>query len=322
MDAAKSLEVRKRGQGRPHWSALLLGSAWYIWLSAVLSRHRRLAAALLILIPVTWLVIWNILPLIQMFNISLLPRYPRPVGDESGLTLQHYQLMFTDRTIYNPFIRTIVFCLVVSFATLVFMMPLAYFIAKKVPANWQIRLLLLALVPSWVGELIRVFSYVLMFASNGAINLVLQWAGLIERPIPFLYTWFSLGAGVLYVTSLFMLVPLYAAIERIPNHVLEAASDLGANSFQRFFRVTLPLIRDGIATGVTLVFLISTGIYTVPTILAGSTTNLFSQVIASYFHDTNLTWSRGAALSIMLFTTALLISGVLNALIRPRRRQA
>lgn len=319
MDAVKSIDIPKPRAGHAHWSAVLLGNPAYQAISSFLGKRQKFAGILLVVIPVAWLVIWNILPLLQMVNISLMQRYPKPPDEATVYTAEHYGLLLTDPTIYAPFVRTIVFALVVAFITLVLMLPLAYFVAKKVPVNWQIRLLLLALVPSWVGELIRVFSYVLLFASNGAVNLVLQWAHLIERPIPFLYTWFSLGAGMLYVTSLFMLVPLYAAIEKIPNSVLEAAADLGANPIRRFFRVTLPLIRDGIATGVTLVFLITTGVYTVPMILAGSTTNLFSQVIASYFHESSLTWPRGAALAIALFTTALLVSGILNFILRPRR---
>lgn len=305
---------------RAHWSYSLLNNPLYRTVAEGLRRHGRLAAMLMVIIPVAWLVLWNIVPILQMLNISFMERYPVPAGQDMVRTIAHYTLIFTDYTIYRPFLRTMGFALVVSFIALVVMMPIAYFIAKKVPKSWQIRLLLLVMVPSWVGELIRVFSYVLLFASNGAINIVLMWANLIERPFPFLYTWFSLGAGVLYVVALFMLIPLYAAMEKIPANVLEAASDLGANSVQRFVRVTLPLIRDGIATGVTLVFLITTGVYTVPMILAGSGSSLFAQVIASYFHESSLTWPRGAALAIILFVSALVVSGILNLVLRPRRR--
>jgi spermidine/putrescine transport system permease protein len=305
---------------RPRAVRVKMSARPYAAVSGLLNRNMRIASALMVLIPVGFLVFWNILPLFQMLNISLMEKYPVPAGQDMVRTFEHYASLFTDHTIYNPYLRTIGFALVVSFIALILMTPLAYFIAKKVPANWQVRLLLLALVPSWVGELIRVFSYVLIFASNGAINIVLMWANLIERPIPFLYTWFSLGAGMLYVVSLFMLVPLYAAIEKIPNNVLEAASDLGANSFQRFFKVTLPLMRDGIATGVTLVFLITTGVYTVPMILAGTDSNLFAQVIASYFHESSLTWPRGSALAVVLFASALVISGLLNSLLRAKKK--
>lgn len=318
--SASALAAKPPRREKSHWSYRLMSSLPYRVVSDVLNRNIRIAAGLMVLLPVAWLVFWNIVPLLQMLNISLMQQYPVPAGQSEARTFDHYLTLFTDRTIYVPFLRTIGFALVVSFIALVLMTPLAYFIAKKVPRNWQVRLLLLALVPSWVGELIRVFSYVLIFASNGAINIVLIWANLIERPIPFLYTWFSLGAGMLYVVSLFMLVPLYAAIEKIPNNVLEAASDLGANSFRRFFRVTLPLMRDGMATGVTLVFLITTGVYTVPMILAGTDSNLFAQVIASYFHESSLTWPRGSALAIVLFVSALLVSGILNSALRSKKR--
>ncbi|MBJ6988034.1 MULTISPECIES: ABC transporter permease [unclassified Devosia] len=312
--------TKRRSEGKVHWSYLLMSNTPYRALSGFLNRNLKLASILMVVLPVAWLVLWNIFPLGQMLNISLLQQYPVPAGQSEVRTFEHYLLLFTDYTVYLPFLRTMGFAVVVSFVALVLMTPLAYFIAKKVPKNWQVRLLLLAMVPSWVGELIRVFSYVLIFASNGAINLVLMWANFIERPIPFLYTWFSLGAGMLYVVALFMLVPLYAAIEKIPSNVLEAASDLGANGITRFFKVTLPLMRDGIATGVTLVFLITTGVYTVPMILAGTDSNLFAQVIASYFHESSLTWPRGAALAIILFVSALIISGVLHSLLRAKKK--
>ncbi len=305
--------------GRPHWSYLLMQSRAYSRLSAFLRRRGWLSVGLLLGVPVLWVVVWNVLPLIQMANISFMRLYPLPAGQGPVYTLDNYRQIATDYTIYRPLIRTLVLSMLIVAATFVVMLPLAYFIAKKVPPGWQVRLLLLVMIPAWAGEIIRVFSYVLIFAANGAVNIVLQTLGLTERPIPFLYTWFSLSLGLLYVTALFMLLPLYAAIEKVPNHVLEAAADLGASPMRRFFRVTLPLIRDGIATGVTLVFLISTGIYTVPLILAGPGTNLFSQVIASYFYDANLTWPMGAAGSITLFVLALAIAAALNVAIRARR---
>lgn len=316
--SGEGVAVASRSRRR-HWGAVLQENPIYAAAVSVISRFPRLANAMVIVIPVAFIVIWNVFPLIEMLRISFLDEFPARISGEPQVTAQHYITLFTDGNAIRPFLRTMMFALCVAGGTLIVTLPIAYFLAKRVPANLQIRLLILVIIPSWVSEIIRVFSHVLLFASNGAVNIVLQWGGIIDKPIPILYSWFTLSGGVLYVSALFMLVPLYAAIEKVPNQVLEAASDLGAGKLQRFFKVTLPLIRDGIATGVVLVFLTSTGMYVVPVILAGPDTHLFAQVIAANFYESNLAWPRGAAYSISMFLCALVIAAVLNVLIRPRR---
>ena len=123
------------------------------------------------------------------------------------------------------------------------------YVAKIVPPERRVLALLLLLVPFWAGEVIRTFSVIMLLANRGAVNMVLRELGLIERPIPMLYTYFSLGFGVVYLLCLYMLLPLYSAIEKIPRHLIDAAADLGAGPFTRFRRVILPLSRDGIVVG-------------------------------------------------------------------------
>lgn len=315
---SQSPSLAGRKSSRRHWSYALMSNGAYKTIASVFSRNPVLATACLLGVPVVWVIFWNVLPLIQMGHISLMRQYPLPPGELPEYTLDNFRQIASDYTIYKPLLRTLILSLSVAACTLVLMLPMAYYLAKKVKRSWQIRLLLLVMIPAWAGEIIRVFSYVLIFASNGVVNIFLTKLGLIDRPIPFLYTWFSLSMGLLYVCGLFMLIPLYAAMEKVPDHVLEAAADLGANPWQRFTRITLPLIRDGIATGVTLVFLIATGIYTVPLILAGTGTNLFSQVISSYFYHSDLTWQMGAAAAITLFVLALAIAGLLNWSLKPK----
>lgn len=322
MDSAERAIGSPIGRRRDlHWSGLLLENRAYNAVSDLVSRRRWIAPALLVGFPIALLVFWNIVPLFQMLYISFLHQYPGTISEGPQFSVQHYLALLTDPAVYRPFIRTIIFAMSVVVGTFIVTLPIAYFLAKGVSSNWQIRLLLIVLIPVWVSDLIRIFSYIILFASNGAVNNLLLALGIIDRPIPFLYTWFSVGSGVLYVTAFFMLVPLYAAIEKVPNQILEAAADLGANSFQTFMRVTLPLIRDGIATGATLVYLTASGIYTVPVLLSGPSGSLFSQVIASNFSDSSLTWPQGAAFSVALFTTALTISAILNYLIRPRKKK-
>ena len=187
---------------------------------------------------------------------------------------------------------------------------MAYFLAKHVKRENQLLFLLLLLIPFWVGEIVRTYAIMILLGNNGAVNLILGWLGLIERPIPFMYTSFSLGMGIVYLTSLYMLLPLYSALEKIPNNYLEAAADLGAGSWHRFRRVTLPLSREGIASGCTLVFLISTGYYATPVLQGGPSTTVFAETIAGFFHVAGDRWPIGAAFSAIMLITTLTIAGI------------
>ena len=162
-----------------------------------------------------------------------------------------------------PFFRTLGFATVLTFCTLILTYPVAYFLAKHVKRHNQM-IMLLNVIPFWVGEIVRTYAIMILLGNNGAVNLLLKTLGLIERPIPFMYTSFSLSLGIVYLTSLYMLLPLYSALEKIPRSYLEAAADLGSGPWTRFRRVTLPLSLEGIAAGSTLVFLISTGYYATP----------------------------------------------------------
>ena len=319
-ESVKGTIDRSRGGAARHWSYLLLANPVYAGIGAFLSRLPRLRMALLVLPPVAWVVVWHVLPLVQIARISVQRRYPSARPEDQVTTFEHYLSVLNDPNIYGPLLKTIGYSLWVAAVSFIMMLPIAYFLARRVSKAWQMRLLILIIMPAWVSEVIRVFSYVLIFASNGLINIILQSLGLAERPVPLLYTWSALSAGALYIGCLFMVVPLYTSIEKIPAHMLEAGADLGASAWQRIHRIVLPMCRDGIATGVTFVFLITAGLYTVPAILAGSDSRLFAQVIGTYFHETNLTWSKGSALSITLFVLALLISAILNWLIRPKQK--
>jgi spermidine/putrescine transport system permease protein len=120
-----------------------------------------------------------------------------------------------------------------------------------------------------------------------------------------MYTSFSLGMGVVYLTSLYMLLPLYAAIEKIPPSMHEAARDLGAGPWTRFRRVTWPMSKDGVASGCTLVFLISTGFYAAPVLLGGPSTTVFAETITGFFHVAGDQWPAGAAFSTIMLVATL-----------------
>lgn len=286
----------------------------YRALSDMLLASPRRQFWVLLTIPILWVFITHLGPILQMLNVSLLTNYPPSPNKVPSYTLENYGKFFTESIFVTPFIRTLVFSSVLTLTTLIVMYPVAYFLARHVPRDRQILFLMLLLIPFWVGEIVRIFAMMILLGNNGALNLALQWLGLTERPIPFMYTGFSLSAGIIYLTALYMLMPLYSALEKIPANYSEAAADLGAGAWTRFRRVTLPLSLEGIASGCTLVFLISTGVYATPVLLGGPSTTLFSEVISGFFHVAGDQWPVGAAFSCILLITALVISGGFNRL--------
>ena len=188
--------------------------------------------------------------------------------------------------------------------------PVLTFCSEHMPA------FVTMLIVAWSVARRRGFWWVLaipvimLLANRGAINFSLRELGLIERPIPMLYTFFSLSFGVIYLVALYMLLPLYSSLEKIPQNLVDAASDLGASPATRFRRVILPLSQDGIVSGCSLVFLTTVGVFAAPLLLGGPTTTIFPEVIAQLFHSSNDKWPAGAAFSIIMLVVALSTVGL------------
>lgn len=286
----------------------------YTALTEVLLSSPRRQFWFLLAVPILWVFIAHLGPILQMLNVSLLSSYPPSPNKVATYTLENYRKFWSDSIFITPFIRTLVFSSVLTLTTLVIMYPVAYFLARHVRRDRQMLFLMLLLIPFWVGEVVRIFAMMILLGNNGALNILLQWLGLTDRPIPFMYTGFSLSAGIIYLTALYMLMPLYSALEKIPASYSEAAADLGAGPWTRFRRITLPLSLEGIASGCTLVFLISTGMYATPVLLGGPSTTLFSEVIAGFFHVAGDQWPVGAAFSCIMLLTALALSAGFNKL--------
>lgn len=298
------------GAGGGTLTSRVMHSRAYRALAAVLVENDRVRLFALALLPVAWALIMNLGPLYQMLRLSFLEAYPLTAGREPVYTLANYMAFLSEPIFLTPFLRTWIFSLTVTLTTLVVVYPVAYFLAKVVPANRQVKYLLLLLVPFWTGEIIRNFAMILLLGNRGALNLVLIWLGISDRPTPFLYTYFSLATGVIYLSAMYMLLPIYSSLEKIPGNLNEAARDLGANSFRTFLRVTLPLSRDGIVAGCVLTFLVSAGSFAAPLLLGGPGTTLFAETIASFFHGANDKWPYGAAFSVILLLSALAGAGL------------
>ena len=297
-------------------------SRWgpYKALFSFIYASPRRQFALMAALPILWVLSQHLGPMLQMLRVSLTDAYPVAQDAETHLTFEHYAKFFGDRIFWMPFFRTLIFAATFTFATLLLTYPVAYFLARHVSRKSQLLFLLLLLVPFWVGEIVRTYAIMILLGNTGAVNLALRWLGLIDRPIPFMYTSFSMGVGIVYLTALYMLLPLYSALEKLPKSYWEAAADLGAGAWTRFRRVTLPLTLEGISSGCTLVFLISTGFYATPVLLGGPSTTVFAETIAGFFHVAGDEWPTGAAFATIMFLAALIISGLFQRLMYMARK--
>lgn len=286
----------------------LVGWAPYRLLMGVATASPRRQFLILMIFPVLWVLTQHLGPMLYMIRVSLTDAYPVAPGVEQTFTLQHYARFFGNSIFWSPFFRTLIFAGTFTLCTLIITYPVAYFIARHVSRKNQMLFLLLLLIPFWVGEIVRTYAIMILLGNTGAVNLVLQTFGLIDRPIPFMYTSFSMGMGIVYLTALYMLLPLYSALEKLPQSMNEAAADLGAGAWTRFRRISLPLTIEGISSGCTLVFLISTGFYATPVLLGGPSTTVFAETIAGFFHVAGDQWPTGAAFATIMFMAALVIT--------------
>jgi spermidine/putrescine transport system permease protein len=271
----------------------------------------RLGRILLLSGPVLWVAGANVAPLIEMARISLLDIYPAPPGHVARYSLDSYAAFLVSPIYRGSFLHSLMLSAVITALSLLLTYPLAYLIAIRTPARRRVRHLLLLIAPFWTSEIVRAFAIMLLLANRGAVNGTLRWLGVTEAPLPLLYNQFSVGLGVLYAVLLAMLLPLYAALERLPAELLSAAASAGAGPWTRLVRVTLPLTRDGIAAGCALVFLTSLGAFAVPMLLGGADTTLFSMTIGSMFASSAGRWPLGAAFGLIMLLTGLSVAGII-----------
>ena len=174
--------------------------------------------------------------------------------------------------------------------------PAAWFIATR-PARWRTALLVIVILPFWTSMLIRTYAWIVLLNDEGLVNRSLLSAGLIGAPLNLLYNEFAIVLGLLYGYLPLMILPLYAAIERLPTDLREASADLGAGAWRTFLHVVLPLTRTGIAAGALFVFVPSLGNFIVPDLLGGGRRQMVGNLIQVQFLKAR-DWPFGATLAL------------------------
>jgi spermidine/putrescine transport system permease protein len=178
----------------------------------------------------------------------------------------------------------------------------AFWLGLRAPARWRSLLLVLVILPFWTSFLVRMYAWIFLLRTEGLVNLALGSFGL--GPLPLLYNDFAVLLGQVYGELPFMILPLYASVEKLDRSLLEAAADLGAAPQRTLFRVTLPLTAPGIVAGCVLVFIPSLGAYLAPDLLGGARTVYIGNLVQSQFAVAR-DMPFGSALSFLLSLTVL-----------------
>ena len=250
-----------------------------------------------------WMIIFVTLPMLFIIYISFMSR--GVFGDVVyQFSLESYQTLL-DATYFKVILKSLKAALLTTVLCLGLGYPFAYYIARK-PPEVASRLIMLIMIPFWTNSLMRLNSWLLLFQTSGPVNNFLQWTGLVDRPITFIYTDGLVVLGLITNMLPFAVLPLYSSIEKLQKSLLEASADLGATPSQTFFKVTLPLTFPGIFSAIILVFIPSLGIYTVSDILGGGKVLYIGNIIKNQFGSIR-NWPLGAALSVLL----LVITGLL-----------
>jgi spermidine/putrescine transport system permease protein len=250
--------------------------------------------------PTAWLVAFFIIPLGFLFFMSFGEK--AIVNGEVSITeIDITGTLVNYLRAFDPLYLTIIWKSIwVSALATALCLAAAYPIAFGIcfaPDRWKPLLLLFVILPFWINLLIRTYALIAVFRTSGYLNAVLGWVGL--GPYEMLYNNFAVIFGLVYVYMPFMVLPLYATIERLDKSFLEASLDLGATQYQTFRRVTVSLTMPGIVSGVILVFIPCLGSFLTPDLLGGANAVMIGNVIERQFKAAN-DWPFGAALSFLL----------------------
>lgn len=258
---------------------------------------------LLALPTVAWLLIFFLVPLVFVLGFAFMQRGAYGTV-EMQFTLDNIVRVF-DPLYMGTLWETVKIAVITTVLCLLIGYPFAYTITI-VDRKYRSILLLLATIPFWINFLVRSYAWIVILRSQGLVNTLLLKLGIISEPLNLLYNTPSVILGMVYSLLPFMILPVYAAIERLDKRKLEAAYDLGATPVKAFWNVTVPMTMSGIATGSILVFVSSIGMFVVSDVMGGSKVALIGNVIQNQFLGAR-DWPFGSALSMIVVLFSVLL---------------
>ncbi|MCG6859610.1 MAG: ABC transporter permease subunit [Salaquimonas sp.] len=272
---------------------------------------------LLIVVPYAWLLVFFLAPFFIVLKISLsdlavaMPPYTPTFDPSAGwegfkafisqLDFESYIFLATDSLYVNAFFSSLQIAVLSTFLALLVAFPMAYGMARA--PDWLRPLLVMGVIlPFWTSFLIRVYAWVGILRSEGLLNQFLIWTGIISEPLQIMNTPVAVYIGIVYSYLPFMVLPIYATLEKMDESLLEAAIDLGCSRVKAFWLVTLPLAMPGIIAGCFLVFIPAMGEFVIPELLGGSRTLMMGKTLWNEFFS-NRDWPVASAVAIVLLLT-------------------
>lgn len=260
--------------------------------------------------PLAWLVAFFLVPFAIVLKISLsetqvgIPPYApllTLVDDtfiQIRINLANFRYLFSDSLYAYALLNSVRIAAIATLFCLLLGYPMAYAIARS-PRRWRTTLLMMVVLPFWTSFLLRVYAWIGILKTEGLVNNFLLWLGAIDEPLPLLYSDFAVLLGIVYSYLPFMILPLYATLEKMDLSLLEAAADLGCRPFRAFLAVTLPLSRPGMLAGAMLVFIPAVGEFVIPDLLGGPDTLMIGRVLWDDFFS-NRDWPVASAVAVAL----------------------
>ena len=274
-------------------------------LTRYLQTHWR---TLILLVPFLWLLFFFLAPFFFVLKISLAeytlksPPYTDLIqwADEGVMQIRvvvdNYAYLWEDDLYVNTYLSSVKISTISTVLCLLIGYPMAYAIVRSKHTVKHI-LLMLIILPFWTSFLLRVYAWMGLLNDQGLINDILTWMGF--EPLRMMYTHFAVYVGIVYTYVPFMILPLYANMEKLDWTLLEAAADLGARPMTTFLTVTLPMTLPGIIAGSLLVFIPATGEFVIPDLLGGGNVLMIGRVLYNEFHQ-NIDWPVASAVAIAL----------------------
>ncbi|GFM52486.1 ABC transporter permease subunit [Pseudomonas capsici] len=259
--------------------------------------------------PFLWLFLFFALPFLIVLKISFaeadvaIPPYTEIFSYAEDklqlvLNLANYTLLSGDELYISAYLGSLKMAFFSTLLCLLIGYPMAYAIANA-RKDLQTVLLLLIMMPTWTAILIRVYAWMGILSNNGLLNAFLMWLGLIDEPLQILNTNLAVYIGVVYSYLPFMILPLYANLVKHDQSLLEAASDLGSSTFNSFWKITVPLSKNGVIAGCMLVFIPVVGEFVIPELLGGPETLMIGRVLWQEFFN-NRDWPVASALAVIM----------------------
>jgi len=276
------------------------------------SRWQSIVAG----VPFFWLLLFFLAPFFIVLKISFaesliasppfssLLHWGEGLWPSLSITTDNYAYMWEDDLYLRTYINSLKIASISTLLCLLIGYPIAYAITRA-EGTTRYVLLFLIILPFWTSFLLRVYAWMGLLADQGTFNSLLMWLGITEKPIRLLYTPFAVYVGIVYSYLPFMILPLYANMEKLDNTLQEAAADLGAKPFAGFLTITLPLTLPGILAGCLLVFIPATGEFVIPDLLGGGNVLMIGRVLYGEF-NLNHDWPVASAVAVALLILLVL----------------